>query len=344
MELRVPFMTLLKIALAFLLVVSVVKLWPIIIMLVIAVLIAVMLDPIANVLERHRVRRGIAVGLIATVVFGLLFLFLIVAVPSMTRQLAELTREWPRIRQRVTASVPAAAPFLQPPTQQQMRNVAARGVSVGMVAIEGATALLFVLAVSMYLLIEGRRAYAWLVSFAPAAHRKKIDRTAREVREVVLAYMRGNVITSFICAGFVFLTMSAMHVPMPMLLATVAFVADFVPVVGTIVMIAPAALLAVMISPVRAAGVVAVYLFYHLIENYVIIPRVYGSQMRLSTLTVLVAIAVGGGLQGVIGAVLALPVAAAYPIVERIWLRKHLPEDTVERHEIIEGREEDSPR
>ena len=50
----------------------------------------------------------------------------------------------------------------------------------------------------------------------------------------------------------------------------------------------------------------------------------------------LLAIAVGGTLQGVIGAVLALPIAAAYPIVERIWLQEHLPSDTVPRREAIE--------
>ncbi len=59
----------------------------------------------------------------------------------------------------------------------------------------------------------------------------------------------------------------------------------------------------------------------------------------MSTLTVLLAIAIGGTLQGVIGAVLALPIAAAYPIVERIWLREHLPADTVPRHEELEKTE-----
>jgi predicted PurR-regulated permease PerM len=107
-------------------------------------------------------------------------------------------------------------------------------------------------------------------------------------------------------------------------------------VVGTIAMIAPAALLALTVSPLRAMLVVAAYLAYHLIENYLIIPRVYGNQMRLSTLTVILAIAVGGTLQGVIGALLALPIAAAYPIVERIWLRDQLPSDTVERHEELQ--------
>jgi predicted PurR-regulated permease PerM len=58
--------------------------------------------------------------------------------------------------------------------------------------------------------------------------------------------------------------------------------------------------------------------------------------MRVSTLTVLLAITIGATLQGPIGAVLALPIAAAYPIIERIWLREHLPSDTVERHEELD--------
>src|SRR5207237_4399737 len=135
--------------------------------------------------------------------------------------------------------------------------------------------------------------------------------TAGQMRDVVLAYMRGNVITSIICSVYVLAVLTALHVPLTLLLAVIAFVFDFVPVVGTIAMIVPAALLALTISPLRALIVVAAYLLYHLIENYMIIPRVYGDQMRLSTLTVILSIAIGGTLQGVIGALLALPIAAA---------------------------------
>ena len=345
MDLRIPFATLLKIALTILLVLIVVNLWPVILMLVIAVLIAVVLDPIALWMERFGVRRGFGVALITTVVFGLLILFFAVAVPSIMRQLIQFAHELPQIRQRIVSSFPQAAQFVQQPaTAQQMRGLAARGAFAGVYAIEGVVTVIFVLVIAMYLLIEGRRAYQWLLSFAPEAQRKKVDRTAREMNEVALAYMRGNVITSCICAVFVFVVISALHVPVPLLLATIAFIADFVPVVGTIVMTVPAVLLALMVSPLRALMVIGAYLAYHLIENYLIIPRVYGTQMRLSTLTVLVSIAVGGTLQGVIGAVLALPIAAAYPIVERIWLRERLPPDTVAKHEVIEQRAERSPR
>ena len=218
----------------------------------------------------------------------------------------------------------------------QMKTWLARGLIAGKYAIEGVTAVIFVMVIAVYLLVEGRRAFEWLVSFVPAQHRKSARTTAHEIGGVILAYMRGNVITSIICAVYVFVVLFALHVPVPLLLAVIAFVFDFVPVVGTIAMTVPAALLALVVSPLRAALVIGAYLFYHLIENYLIVPRVYGTQMRLSTLTVLLAVAVGGTLQGVIGALLALPIAAAYPIVERIWLREHLPSDTVPRHEAIE--------
>jgi predicted PurR-regulated permease PerM len=337
-ELRIPFTTLLKIAFTILLIACVIKLWPVILMLVIAVLLAVMLDPVVARLEEHRARKGMAIALIAVVMFGVLLAFLIFIIPTTTRQMMQLNKQLPQLIQRF----PAAAPLLKPEATSQ--PLVSKGLSVGMYAVQGLTAVVFVMVVSIYLLVEGRRAYVWLASLAPAQQRTKLDRTMREMNPVILAFMRGQFITSGICALYVFGVMSALRVPMPLLLATIAFVADFVPVIGTIVMTAPAAALALAVSPARSLVVVLAYLVYHLIENYVIIPRVYGTQMRLSTLTVLVAISIGGTLQGVIGAVLALPLAAAYPIVERIWLRDKLPEDTVPRHDAIENAAEGSPR
>ena len=318
--LRIPFATLLKIALTVLLVAIVIKLWPMILMIVIAVLIAVMLDPLVVWLERHGARRTWGITAVAVALFGAVAAFFIFLVPAMTREVAEAMKRWPQIAQRLGRFAPPVGNLL----------------SAGKFALAGLMAFFFVLVVAIYLLVEGRRAFDWLVSFAPKRDRARIEKTARETSGVVLAYMRGNVITSIICAVYVMIVMSALRIPAPLLLAVIAFIFDFVPVVGTIVMTLPAAGLALTVSPSRAAMVVAAYLAYHLIENYLIIPRVYGSQMQLSTLTVLLAVAAGGMLLGVIGAVLALPIAAAYPIVERIWLRERLPPDTVERHEELE--------
>ncbi|HKO55426.1 MAG TPA: AI-2E family transporter [Thermoanaerobaculia bacterium] len=338
---RVPFATLLKIALFCLLAAAVYKLYPVLVMIVVAVLLAVMLAPVLRFLTQHRVRRGLAIGAIAALLFGLLAFFFAVIVPAMGRQLKELSGDLPKISKQVAQRFPIAAPLLQdaqrPPDANQMKAWLLRGLIAGQYAIEALTALVLVLVIAIYLLVEGKDVYEWLVSFAQPKQRPKWRRTADEVSKVILAYMRGQAITCFLCGGVALITLTALRVPAALPLAVLAFLCDLIPVVGTIIMTVPAVLLAMMVGPMQAVIVIIVYMAYHLVESYWIIPRVYGGQMRLSTLAVLLAITVGGALAGAVGAVLILPFVAAYPIVERIWLRPHLPEDTVERHEAIEG-------
>ena len=339
MQVRVPFATLLKVALFALIAVAVWKLWSVILMTVIAILFAVMLHPLVRIMTRHGVRRGIAIGLIAFVIFGLVLVFFVVLVPAMTRQVAELGRQLPAVEQRLTASFPSLAPVLRAlqslRSSPQLRAFITRGALVGLQALEATMALIFTLVLAIYFLVEGEVVLLWLTSFAPPSQRGKWGETANEFGDVILAYMRGQVITCCLCGGWVFLVLTVLRIPASLPLAVLAFLCDLVPVVGTVVMTLPAVLLAMTRGPLQALLVLAAYIFYHLVESYVIIPRVYGREMRLSTLTVLLAVAAGGTLFGPIGAVLILPFAAGYPIVERIWLRRHLPADTVPRHEAL---------
>ncbi len=219
---------------------------------------------------------------------------------------------------------------------QQTQTYLSGTFMAGKIALEGVTAIVLVYVVGMYMLLEGRRAYTWLVDFVPARNRRRVDRTCLEVAGVVRSYLRGALITATICAVYVAAVLSGLHIPLAIVLAVLAFVFDFIPVVGTIIMAVPATLLALLVSPSRPLIVAGAYVLYHVIEAYVLMPRIYGHQMRLSTLTVLVAMTIGALLQGAIGAVLSLPVAAAYPIVERIWLRERLAPDTVELHEELD--------
>jgi predicted PurR-regulated permease PerM len=218
----------------------------------------------------------------------------------------------------------------------QTRAWLARGWTAGKFAIEGTTTVVLVLVLAIYFVLEGRRTFAWLIDFAPKNKRARIEQTAREIRMVVMAYMRGSLITATIAGLVVFIVLSILRVPLALLLGVLAFVFDFIPVIGTIIMAAVASLFGLLVSPARALLVAAAILSYHGIEAYILIPRIWGKELRVSTLTVLLGITIGATLQGPIGAVLALPIAAAYPIVERIWLRGHLAPDTVERHEDLD--------
>ncbi|MEA2327694.1 MAG: hypothetical protein QOE68_2653 [Thermoanaerobaculia bacterium] len=345
LDLHIPFATLIKVALFILLVLIVIQLREVFLMMIVATLIAVMCEPFVSWLANHGVKRGFGVGIVAILLFGFLSLFLFVIVPMTLGQMRQLGKEVPRLAQELSVRVPAARPYIGTALQQiqsrpngaELKQWMTRGLLVGRYAAAGLTALVLTFVFAIYLLMEGNRALEWLIVFARPPHREKLRRTAKEVTPIIFAYMRGQAITCFLCGGVALATLTILGIPGAVPLAVLAFVADLVPVVGTIVMIAPAVLLAALVSPLKALIVLAVYLAYHLVESYVIIPRIYGHEMRLSTLTVLLAVTVGGMLQGPLGAVLILPFVAAYPVIEGIWLQRQLG-DTVDKHEQIEGR------
>ena len=345
MELRIPFATLVKVALFALLCVIVIKLWPIILMIVIAALIAVMIDPGVGWLADHGVKRGFGIAIAGVLMFGFLAVFLFVIVPLTVSEMRDLGKQLPRLVQQVASRAPAVQPYIaplaqmasRPPNGPQLQQWLTRGLIAGKFAVTAVTAMTLTLVIALYLLIEGRRALEWLIVFAHPAQREKLRRTMNRVQPIVFAYMRGQAITCVLCSGVALTTLMLLHIPAAVPLAVLAFLADLVPIVGTIIMIAPAVLLALVESPVKAIIVLVVYVSYHLLESYVIIPRVFGREMRLSFLTVLLAVTIGGTLQGALGAVLILPFVAAYPVIEEIWLRPRLG-DTVEQHERIEER------
>jgi predicted PurR-regulated permease PerM len=192
---------------------------------------------------------------------------------------------------------------------------------------------------TIYLLIEGRQTYAWLIAFVPRRHRPKVERTAAESHDVIWAYVVGNGITSIIAFAATLLALWFLEVPAALLLALMAGLSDLVPVIGFIVSAIPAVLLAFTVSNTTALLVVGFYLLYNAVEAYVLTPWAYGNRMKLSDVAVIVGFAAGAQLGGVIGALIALPIAALYPTIERIWLREELPDDTVREHRLIEAAE-----
>jgi predicted PurR-regulated permease PerM len=204
----------------------------------------------------------------------------------------------------------------------------------------GIGAFVVVLVVAVYLLVDGRRTYAWLAAFAPAEHRDRVDETAARALDVIASYIRGNLITSGLCAVVTWIVLGALGVPASLLLAVLAGVLNLLPVVGLLLSAAPAVLLAFTVSSGVGLAVIGFYVVYNLLENYVIQPKVYGSALRLSELAVIGAFLVGAELGGVLGALVALPLAAMYPAVEQIWIRSPRDADRAEAHRRIEAQPE----
>jgi predicted PurR-regulated permease PerM len=339
-ELVIPWRTLLKVIAAVALVWLWMQLVELGLVIIVAVLLAVTLNPIVNWLERHRLPRAAAATVVGFVLVAVVGGFLAASWASLSSEAslaAEHIREFERdMLERLPEWVREAVGGRGSVDIQS--QIAPYALGLGQSALSAIVVALLAFVLTLYLLIEGRRTRDWLMAFVPRAYRGKVEETLRVGERVIFAYVASNVITSIFAALIVGVALSLLHVPGALLLALIAGLFDFVPVVGFIVSSIFAVIMALSVSPGTAVAVMALYSAYHFVENYVIAPWAYGDRLRLSNLAVILAFAIGAAVAGVIGALIALPVAAVYPAIEQIWLRDALADDTVAEHRAIEHR------
>jgi predicted PurR-regulated permease PerM len=342
-HLHLPSGTILRVLITVLVVWAALRLWPEFIFLSLSLLLAVALHPLAVRLEGRGMSRGTAVMLIAAGMVAVSAGLLAVVFTALAEQAGRLVQEFPSFRARVEQQIPGHYPMLKKvvgqvfdlPYSSQMATKASAALAWGRSALSGVIGTFFILVLTLYLLLDGKRLYAWLLAYVPRRHRDKMATTVDGVTQVVTVYVRGQLIASALFAAFSAVMLSAFQVPAALPLALLAGLCDVIPVVGIVIAAVPAVLLALAVSPAVAAIVAALYVLYHVVEVYFIVPRVYGQRLRLSTLAVLLALVAGTTLQGLIGAVLVLPLVAAYPIIERIWLASYLSPEVIKDHKAL---------
>ena len=122
-------------------------------------------------------------------------------------------------------------------------------------------------------------------------------------------------ITSFIAGGGTFLWMLALGIPYPALLGLLIFLLDLIPVIGSTIGGAIVTLVALTVSLPVAVATLIFYVVYRLAEDYFLVPRIIGRTVKVHALGSLIAIVLGGVVLGIIGALIAIPVAAAVQLI-----------------------------
>lgn len=339
-EIELPARTIVRVIIVLCLVWLLKELWHILLLLMIALLLAAALDPLCRRMQARGVSRPTAVG---TVVGGTTVILVAVlaitlsplitqgeefidALPQQVDRVEGILSRYPRVLEAVNDAVESIS------AEPADANVAESALEVGQRVISFVADAFVVLVFAIYLLLDGDRIYRWCFRYVPNRYRRKMDRTIPEVSRVVSGYVTGQMITSTLFAVFAFLVLYAVGAPQPLFLALLAGIGDAIPIVGVTVVTIPTVLLALTVSLSAAIIVLAAYLVYQQIENYILIPRIYKTTLNISSFSVLIAVLIGSALLGIVGALLALPIAAAIPVVEDIWmedhpLRQNLPPD-----------------
>lgn len=311
-----------------------------------ALLLSLALWKIVQVAVRLGLPKGAGIAAAALTVVALLTGLVAFVVPAVANQGSQLVSRLPEVQKQIIDHLPANGPVrdvinktLESASFSDPQPIIEKFMAWGTFALTSLSEFLIILVIAIYFLIDGERIQRWLLAFFSESHRSRAETAAPQIVEMVSRYVGGQCITS-LCAGcYAFAVLYFLKVPNAALLAVMAAAFDILPVIGFFLFVIPAVGLAFTVSPLTAGLAAALYAVYHLIETYLIVPKVYGNQLKLSTLTVLVACMAGWLLGGVLGAIAILPVVASYPIIEKLWLQPILEPTTVAEHEAIEEAE-----
>lgn len=339
-QLDLTWKSIFRVLLAGLLVYTLILLSPILKVLIVSVLLAVALYPIVRWAERKGWPGWMGELLAAVALLAVVVGCFVIIGPMLFQQIANLGESLPRLRDQIMGHLPSSGPVrealensLSPVTVSDSRLILERLLLVIGTTLGGLVYFVVVLALAFYLLADGTRALKWMIVFFPVSQREKISQALGEISLLISSYVTGQCLISALATAYLFSVLTLLGVPMALLLGIVAGICDVLPIVGFFIAVFLAMTMGFAVSPLTAALIFVFYGAYHLFENFVIIPRVYGKKLRLSKLAVPLAVAGGGLVGGVVGAIAVLPLVAAYPVIERLRLAPRLEPDTVQEHE-----------
>jgi predicted PurR-regulated permease PerM len=168
---------------------------------------------------------------------------------------------------------------------------------------------------TLFMLLEGPDWRARVMGLVHERHIAAAERIGAGVYKSVSGFVTGNLLASFLAGLFAFVILLVAGVPYAVPLGLFAAIIEVIPYIGPAVVTVLLSLVALTVSPLAGAVVGGVMVLYHLIEGHTLRPLIYGRALNLSALAVLVAIILGTEIAGVLGALVAIPIAGSIQVI-----------------------------
>ncbi|MDQ1711482.1 MAG: hypothetical protein QOE45_932 [Frankiaceae bacterium] len=320
---RIAFMAAWGVFTAFAIAKAIVHVQDVIVLIVISAFLAIGLNPAVEWLQRHRFKRGLAVATIVGAVLLFVGGFFAAAVPPVARQATQLQKTIPdyvdrlrtneqfrklddkyKIREKATDLV-----------QKNTGQAAGAALSVATGVLTATFKLLTVLVLTLYFLSAYPRIKRGAYRMIPRSRRARAGLIADEILARVGGYVLGNLATSVIAGACALVFFLIADVPYPVALAMLVAIADLIPLVGATIGAVVCTAVAFFVSVPVGLASLAYFVVYQQVENYVLVPKVMKRTVDISPVATIIAALIGGSLMGILGALLAIPVAAAIQLV-----------------------------
>ena len=316
------------------LVLAIVQVADVLILLGLALFLAIGLEPGVSWLVRKRFPRWLAVLTVFVVVLGVVGGFLTAAIPVVVEQATQFAAKVPDYLTQAQDHNSWLGKLndrfhLQQAVEGMLNS--GSGISGGLLGIGQAvfgvlTDTLVLAVLTVYFVADFPRIRAGMYRLVPHSRRPRVILIGDEIFAKVGGYVLGNLAISVIAGVLTLVWLLITGVPYPALLAITVALLDLVPVAGSIIGGALVSLVALTVSFPVFLGTVIFFVAYRFLEDYLLVPKIIGGVVKVPALVTVVAVLLGAALLGVIGALVAIPIAAAvlliaeqvvYPVLDR---------------------------
>ncbi|CAB4759363.1 unannotated protein [freshwater metagenome] len=299
------------------------------VLIVISLFFAMGLNPAVNFFERRRLSRSMSVAATVSLVVAFVGLFIWVAAPLIVDQVNALIHNAPQmisdLKNNSTINDLNAnygiIDTIQSKVQSSIKDgkfvIGAFGgvIGVGKAVISGALSALTILVLTLYFLASLPTVTEDAYRLVPASRRERVAKISDAIIFRVGAFVGGQITISFFASIFIFILGLALDLPYKAALALVVFVCGLIPLIGHFIGMTIVTLIALTDSPLIAAIALASYIIYVQFENYVLTPKVMKRSLSIPGLVTIIAALIGTSLLGLVGGILAVPLAAAVLLI-----------------------------
>jgi predicted PurR-regulated permease PerM len=302
------------------LVVMIITVRGILVLIGLALYLAIGLEPAVSVLARRWLPRWAAVLTVIVTVLAVIGGFLAAAIPPLVKEAAPFVTQAPAIVARWQSHQSVFGGLtvrfhLQQHVQQilsaDMSGVFSGLLGAGQVVVNALTSTGIVAVLIVYFIADLPRIRTTLYRLVPNSHRPRAILLGDEIFSKVGGYVLGNLLTSLIAGTLTTTFLAIARVPYPLLLGIFVAIVDLLPVIGSAIAGVVVCLVALSVSLPVCLATIGFFLVYRTAEDYLIVPRIIGQAVQVPAVVTVVAALLGGALQGIVGALVAIPAAAA---------------------------------
>ncbi len=302
------------------------------------IIISVLFDPAIDFLQRRRVPRVVGTFALYLAVFGVIAFIIYSAAPVFINEIQRFSQFFPRYFETISpifkglgvAAFSDIQSFIDA-TSGGIEKIASNVFSVLFSIFGGIFATFFVLSIAIFLSLEDKGIERTISVFFPKKYEAfALDLWAKSQRKVS-AWFASRLLTSIFVAVVTYIVLLLFNAKYPFSLGLISGVLNFIPIVGPLIAGGLITMIVALDSVMKAVFVILAFMLIQQIEGNILTPLLTRKLIGLSPVVVLIALAIGGELWGIVGAILAIPIAGILFEFLRDFLKKRKEESATAR-------------